>query len=416
LPNKKAGRTIDLYIQKKGVNMPTQNNRNTIRKLPLVAGEKELQKFLEQNMVDNLKQLIKITVQIMVRAEMEVFRQQFDEKLQFNGNYFRQMFSTFGKVSDIPIPRFRTSLDRAELRTMDVFDKEKERFTALIGQMHLMGISQRKIKQLTRLCLGTNISTNRVGTIYKELADSEEMNINSQPLDDNFEYLLLDGIWEKTKGYGWDNNRTTLLCVLGVRPNGERKVLGFTLSRAEDIESWKKLLLGIKRRGLKGNNLKLIITDDHSSIKVAVDSIYPHTPIQLCVVHKIRNVLGKTTHKNKVAMAEDLKIIFKSTTRDEAIKKAKHTVRKWYVAEAKATESLRHNIEYCFTYMQFPRNLWSKIRTTNILEREFREVRRRIKVFDNTFQSDESAHRYANTIFTNLNNNYPLKSTLHTKS
>lgn len=69
----------------------------------------------------------------------------------------------------------------------------------------------------------------------------------------------------------------------------------------------------------------------------------------------------------------------------------------------------------CFTYLRFPKDLWSKIRTTNILEREFREVRRRMKVFDNTFQNEESANRYANTIFTNLNNNYPLKSTLHTK-
>ena len=115
-------------------------------------------------------------------------------------------------------------------------------------------------------------------------------------------------------------------------------------------------------------------------------------------------------------MAEDLKIIFQSQSENEAIEKAKAAVKKWYVVEPKATESLRHNVEYCFTYMKFPNGLWSKIRTTNILEREFREVRRRMKVFDNTFQSDESANRYANTIFSNLNNNYPLKSALHTKS
>ena len=91
-------------------------------------------------------------------------------------------------------------------------------------------------------------------------------------------------------------------------------------------------------------------------------------------------------------------------------------VRKWYTTEKPATESLRHNIEYCFTYTQFSKELWSKLRTTNMLEREFREVRRRMKVFDNTFQDEESANRYANTIFTNLNNNYPLKSALHTKA
>lgn len=396
--------------------MPTQGNHTTIKKLPIFSGEKDLQKFLEQNMADNLKQLIKVTVQIMVKTEMEAFRDQFEEKLSFNGNYFRQMLSTFGKVADIPIPRFRTPVADLELKTMGVFGEEKDRFAALIGQMHLLGISQRKITQLTKICLNTTISKDRVGAIYKELADREEMQINSQILDNDYEYLLLDGIWEKTKGYGWDDNRSTLLCALGVRPNGQRKILGFCLEREETIVNWQTLLKQIKRRGLTGEHLKLVIADDHSSIKAAVDQVYQDIPVQLCIVHKMRNVLRKTSHKNKAAIGDDLKQIFAVQTEAEGLDLAKQIVKKWYVVEPRASESLRHNIEYCFTYLQFPKDLWSKIRTTNLLEREFREVRRRMKVFDNTFQSNESAHRYANTIFTNLNNTYPLNSSLHTKA
>lgn len=393
--------------------MPTQGHHSTIRKLPVFSGEKELQRFLEQNFTDSLKQLIRVSVQQMVKCEMEIFRQDFDEKLQFNGNYFRQMFSAFGKIEDIPIPRFRQNNQDIDLKTLNVFDQEKEKFSRLIGQMHLMGISQRKIKQLTKICFDTDISKNRVGAVYKELADREETNINSQVLDDDFEYILIDGIWEKTKGYGWDDNRSSLLCALGIRSDGRRKVLGFKLARSEEADNWQKLLTQIKKRGLKGEHLKLVIADDHSAIKPAIEAVYPAAPIQVCIVHKMRNVLGKTSRKTRAGMAEDLKIIFQSRTKDEAMEKAKQTVKKWYVSEPKATESLRHNIEYCFTYLDFPENLWSKIRTTNILEREFREVRRRIKVFDNTFQSDESANRYANTIFTYLNNNYPLKDFTH---
>ena len=393
--------------------MPTQGNHNTIRKLPVFSGEKELTKFLEQNFTESLKQLIRATVQQMVKTEMEIFRKDFDEKLQFNGNYFRQMFSAFGKVENIPIPRFRQGNTDIPLKTLNVFDEEKDKFSQLIGQMHLMGVSQRKIKQLTKICFSTDISKDRVGKVFKELADREEANINGQVLDDNFAYLVIDGIWEKTKGYGWDDNRSSILCALGVRPDGTRKVLGFVLARAEETEIWKKLLNQIKKRGLKGDNLKLVMADNHSSIKPAIEGVFPGIPIQLCIVHKMRNVLRKTSFKAKPAMAEDLKIIFKSETKDEAIIKAKAVVKKWYLNEPKATESLRHNIEYCFTYLEFPKDLWSKIRTTNVLEREFREVRRRIKVFDNTFQSDESANRYANMIFTNLNNNYPLNGFTH---
>ena len=71
----------------------------------------------------------------------------------------------------------------------------------------------------------------------------------------------------------------------------------------------------------------------------------------------MRNVIGKTSYKSKAGIAEDLKIIFQSKTKDEAIEKAKAKVKKWYQTEAKATESLRHNIEYCFTYLDFPENL-----------------------------------------------------------
>jgi len=87
--------------------------------------------------------------------------------------------------------------------------------------------------------------------------------------------------------------------------------------------------------------------------------------------------------------------------------RAKEFVKKWYVTEEKAMNSFKFNIEDCFTYLQFPKEIWSKIRTSNILEREFREVRRRTKVFDDSFNDQESCERYANTAFTNLNKYYP---------
>ena len=176
------------------------------------------------------------------------------------------------------------------------------------------------------------------------------------------------------------------------------------------------LVKQIKDRGFKGTNLKLAIADDHQSIKNAVERYFPGLPVQLCIIHKMRNVINKTKFKNRKAVADDIKSIFQSQSKEEAMEKAKATVKKWYMVESKAMESLRFNIEYCFTYMQFPKNIWSKIRTTNILDREFREFRRRMKVFDNTFQNEESANRYTNSIINYLNSYYPLKGGLHTNA
>jgi len=352
----------------------------------------------------------------MVKTEMEELRKGLEDKPYFNGCCDRNMISSFGRIEDIPIPRFRNSRQEMEFKTLGIFQEEQEKFTKLVEQMHLMGISQRKIKKLAFVCFGINLSANKVGSIHRELAEKEETNINRQTLDDDFEYLLLDGIWEKTKGYGWEENKSVLLCALAIKPNGEKKIIGFSLSRNENTESWQELLKGIKQRGLEGKNLKLAITDDNQAIKNALATYYPGLPVQNCIVHKMRNVIGKTKYKNKKGMAEDLKEIFRSENKGEAQEKAKQVIKKWYLTEPKATESLRYNLEYCFTYLDYPKEIWKTIRTTNLLEREFREVRRRMKVFDNTFQNERSANNYANSMFNYLNNNYPLRGGLHTNA
>jgi len=161
--------------------MPTQSNNSKIKRLEIFKEEKELQKFLEINFTQSLKQMIKVTVKTMVKAEMEEFRQQFEEKLSFNGHYGRNMTSSFGRVEGIPIPRFRESPGNLRLQTLSVFDQEREKFARLVEQMHLLGISQRKIRHLAKVCFGIPVSTKKVGAIYKELVEKEEFNLRVLP-------------------------------------------------------------------------------------------------------------------------------------------------------------------------------------------------------------------------------------------
>jgi putative transposase len=391
------------------------NNKFINLKLPVFNDGKELQKFLETNFTESLKQFIRSIIKMTIKEEMDQFRSEIDEKIQFNGNYYRNMMSTMGKIDNIPIPRFRQSGLDFTPKSISVFDNEQDKFVQLVEQMHLNGISQRKISRIAKDCFGLTFSKNRVGKVYAEFAKQEEININSQKLDDNFEYLLLDGVYVKTKGYGWEKNKAVLLCLLGIRPNGERKIIGFSFSRSEDYESWLEIIDSVKDRGLVGKNLKLIISDDCGAIKSAVKFSFQNIPLQLCITHKLRNTISKVKHKNKKQVADDLKPVFTQETKEDAEKQAKIFCKKWYLLEPKAVETFRNNIDYCFTYYQFPKEIWHKIRTSNAIEREFRELRRRIKVFDNSFNSISSTENYANTIFTNLNQNYPYSNQkLHT--
>lgn len=239
--------------------------------------------------------------------------------------------------------------------------------------------------------------------------------MNTKPLGDDYQYLLLDGLWSKAKGYGFESNKAVLLCALGIKPNGKREIVGFAIARAEDYESWHTFLLSLKERGLVGKTLHLIITDGADSLKAAADQLYPKVPQQLCIIHKMRNVLGKTSFKNKQAVAADLKATYAMKSKPEFLVAAKVLCKRWYLSEPKAVASFKDNLLDTATYFNFPEACWKQIRTNNILEREFREVRRRIKVFDSSFTDTNSMGRYADTIINYLNENYPAaQQSLHT--
>lgn len=388
----------------------TRNNSiKQIKRLPIFDDDKDLLQFLERSLTDNLKQFIRVSISTLIKAEMEQIRSGLQDQPHFNGYYNRQLISPFGRVENVPIPRFRGGFGDGVPTVLNSFEDEKERTWELLHDMHLLGISQRKVKRLAQKHLGLTISTNAIKEAMHNLVMDESAQINSQPLNDEYEYLFMDGIWEKVKGGGWDNTKAVVLCVVGMKVDGTRKLIGFTLARAEDEDSWCELLANIKQRGLTGNVLSLVVMDDSAGAKVAIDKIFPSTPIQNCLVHKLRSVQSKTSYKHKAAVTEDLKAITNASSPDEAMAAAKEIVKKWYVMEEKAMNSLKHNFEYCLTYFQFPKDKWSKIRTTNIIEREFREVRRRTKVNDHSFNDFESARRYHEGIFQYLNSSYPAK-------
>lgn len=371
------------------------------KKAPVFNSDTELASFLQANLTETLKQAIRVTVNIMIKTEMEQFRKDIAEQLSFNGSYMRNMISPMGKISDIPVPRFRQQPDDVpQWHSTAVFDQEKERFFALVAEMHRLGVSQRKVKQLAKSCFGITMSTSKVSAIHRELADQESLQINSQAIDDEFAYLLLDGVWVKCKSFGLrDNNNAALLCALGIRPDGSRKIIGFTVAYKEDSDGWTDFVASLKQRGLLGKQLQLIICDDHAALTAAVDQIYPSIPVQICITHKMRNVMNQTSHKHKIAVAEDLKAVYTAETKAAGLSFLTMFAKKWYTTEEKAVKSLQFDFERTLTYLDFPKEEWKTIRTSNVLERTFRELRRRIKVFDHSFNDETSLTRYGNSIF-----------------
>jgi len=378
--------------------------------VPELASQKELNQFLLNNLNGSLTQAIKSTVSIMVKAEMQQLREEAGHpaEMNFNGYYGRHLISPAGKVNNIPLARFRGGQQDLSLNSLNVFAQEQERFYELVRQLHLAGISQRKINRLCKQMFNKSVAPKTTKTVFAELLEQEAFRVNSSSLmDAPQDFIFWDGLWQKVKNpkTGEVENRV-VLAALGMNQAGEKKLLGFKLCHAEDETAVKKFLESLISRGLNLIGAKLFICDESKGILAGLDRLAPEVPVQLCLAHRYRNILKYTPAKHKKAMGQDLKNLTQSVSREEFLKQIKYMQKRWQVITPQAVKRLSRTPELLTAYFDFNPDWWSKLRTTNVLERTFREVRARTIVNQHQFDSPDSADRYHQAVFGNLNQNY----------
>jgi len=169
------------------------------------------------------------------------------------------------------------------------------------------------------------------------------------------------------------------LVAYGIHGDGRREILGFVLTDPEPAAAWEAFLADLKAGGLKGRALRLITTCGSKGLRKAVAEVFPLVRVQRCLVHKIRNVLATWRRRNEVAVARSLRAIWAATTRREALAAVKAFEAEWWVEEERACRTLKRDLHECLAYLDFPEEDHKEIRTTNALERAFREVRRRTR-------------------------------------
>ncbi len=166
----------------------------------------------------------------------------------------------------------------------------------------------------------------------------------------------------------------------------------------------------LKGRGLLGKHLKLIITDGNPGLLKALKTIYPFVRVQRCIAHKMRNVAVKIRKANQAHCLKEAKFIFAAENRKEALKRFKTWEAKWLVEEERAVQCMNKDLFNCLHFYDFPPERWKSIRTTNILERAFREVRRRTRPMNNFFTNEASSDRIMYGISQMLNKNWRGKT------
>jgi len=318
-----------------------------------------------------------------------------------NGTYKRHLTTRFGTIDDLLIPRFRQG---ALLHSLFApYQQRTDDVDKALGTLFLNGISTHKLKGIAEQLTGRPVSAQTVSTIIQKTDQNLEQ-FRTQRIEDNFAYLFLDGIYDKLREIGVE--RKALLCALGVRADGTKEILSFHPVDAESEADWTEFLIDLKNRGLTGKHLKLITTDGNAGCKAALKRLFPYKPRQRCIWHKMNNIQGRTKKRNRKALLGECKTIFAARSRGEAIKRFNLWKKHWDVEEPSAVKCLAKDLRECLSYYDFPEEHWTKIRTTNILERSFREVRRRTRPMGGTFVNAASADRIYHNVFEMLNNNW----------
>jgi len=187
----------------------------------------------------------------------------------------------------------------------------------------------------------------------------------------------------------------------GVKGEGSRQLLAFRRSQGES-PAWEGSLQDVYRRGLEGRNLLLIVTDGCPGLASAWQTVYPRVPHQRCWVHKMRDILKKVRKRDCEGVKSEAQVIYRADSRRDAEAAFRRFQTHWREAYPAMVKQLEKDLPELLSFFSLPHHLWRKLRTTNVIERWFVEVRRRTRPMV-CFVNVASVDRIIFSIFNGLN-------------
>lgn len=325
-----------------------------------------------------------------------------------NGSYQRRLLTTVGSIV-LDVPRTREHASPVT-EVVDRYQRRMPQVDAMVQQVFLRGVSTRQTGAVLQSLCGETLSATSVSRLTAMLEASAQA-FHQRLLEDRYRYLLMDGVYLRIREAGGVRRRVAL-CVYGVTREGVREMIDFRIARAESEAAWETLLRSLYDRGLCGRSLELIESDGGTGLHRAIELVYPHAKRQLCWAHKARNVLDKVLERDRAACARGLATIYRAESRAAAKRAARRWADRWLPIAPAAARCLLRDLEALLQFFESPTPLWVTLRTTNLIERSFVEVRRRVRPMT-LFSTPASSDRILFAFFVRLNEGWrtsPLRA------
>jgi transposase-like protein len=328
---------------------------------------------------DFLRELVQRTVQQVLEAEMTSFlgagtyERNGERRGWRNGSKPRTLKTRVGKL-ELMVPKDRDGEFQTEL--FERYQRSEKALVLAMLEMYLGGVSTRKVSAITEALCGLEVSKSQVSALTQRL-DAEIAQWRMRPLTQSYPYLVVDARYEKVRQGGSVVSQGVLV-VCGIDERGYREVLGCWVAESESEASWGKAFAELKERGLKG--VRYVVSDDHAGMVKAIGRHFQGAVWQRCQVHFVRNALSLCGVQQRPMVLSLMRSVTEAPTREAAQAALKAAVEALAKKAPKTASLLEEHGEEILGVYALPEAHRKRMGTTNMLERQNQELKRRTRV------------------------------------
>lgn len=342
---------------------------------------------------EKLRAAVRLTMATVLDEEIEAYLQAGryqrtpTRQDQRNGYYRRGLGTGLGQIEALPVPRSRKGY---QTQLFARYQRRQQELDTAICAMFVGGVSTEKVGQVVASLTGKPASAATVSRPFHTL-ESEYAAWKDRALSAHYLYCFAAPRGHPTYFtviYGAAGHKMPILAVVGITLQGEKEVLGFTTGEKENQYAWQDLLADLKRRGVQA--VEMWISDGHQATLNAISHHFPDAQRQRCVLHKMENVLSYIPQSQQEVVKPQLKAIFYHDSLEQAQQELLAFCAKHERIYPNAVACLKRDQDACLAFYRFPKEHWKTIRTNNLIERLFAEVKKRSHKMAAPFRNENS--------------------------
>lgn len=317
-----------------------------------------------------------------------------------NGFKPRSLKTRIGKL-DLRVPQVRGCSVPFYPSALERGQRNERALLLSLAEMYVQGVSTRKVTKIVEGMCGFEVSSEQVSRASAEM-DAELEKWRNRPIG-CVKALIIDAFYEKLRVDGAVVSCAVLVAV-GILENGRRCILGASVSMSEAEVHWRSFLQSLKEREMYG--VAFVVSDDHSGLKAALQSVLPGVPWQRCQFHLQQNAQAYVTKQElKSDVAADIRAIFNAPSLEEAQRLLNLTVEKYAKTQSKLSAWMEDNLPEGFTVFKLPPQARRRLRTSNAAENLHRQIRRRTRVAG-LFPNENSLLRLVSAILSEISDEW----------